>query len=59
MSNSLSLYLYLVGRTGDIKGFSTKLLEGYVDVVQEITTNIEDQFRTFSSNDEIDGGAFT
>ena len=60
MSPGKSFYdIFLVGRTGDIKGFSTKLLEGYVDVVQEITTNIEDQFRTFSSNDEIDGGAFT
>ena len=51
--------IFLIGRTGDVKGFSTKLLEGSVDVVQEITTNIEDQFTAFSFNDEIDGGAFT
>lgn len=60
MSPGKSFYdIFLVGKTGDNKGYSTKLLEGSVDVVKEITTNIEDQFRAFSFNDEIDGGAFT
>ena len=50
--------IFLVGRTGGIKGISTKLIEGSINVVQEITTNIEDQFRVFKLDDEIDGGDF-
>jgi len=43
------------GLTGSI---STKLLEGSIDVIQEVTTNIENNFADFTFSDEIDGGAF-
>lgn len=43
------------GLTGSV---STKLLEGAINVVQAVTTNIEDQFAQFTFDDEIDGGAF-
>ena len=51
--------IFIISRPGASAGVSTKLLEGSIDIVQEITTNIEDQFKEYKFSDEIDGGAFS
>ncbi len=44
--------------SGITGGVSTKMLEGEIQVVPCVTTNIEDNFAEITFGDEIDGGSF-